>query len=71
MGFYITEQLPGNSLENSSNPYTPYRGLQLSGRRFYNPELGRWVNRDPIGERGGLGLYAFVLNDPPNLVDKI
>ena len=28
-----------------------------------------WPNRDPIGERGGLNLYAFVDNTPINQVD--
>jgi len=31
--------------------------------RFYNPTLGRWINRDPIGEAGGINLYGFVGND--------
>lgn len=31
---------------------------------FYNPQTGGWLNRDPIGERGGLNLYGFVLNAP-------
>ncbi|NJO93555.1 MAG: RHS repeat-associated core domain-containing protein [Hydrococcus sp. RM1_1_31] len=27
-------------------------GLYYYGYRFYNPETGRWINRDPIEERG-------------------
>ncbi len=38
-------------------------GLYYYGYRFYHPELGRWVNRDPISERGGLCLYAFTQNN--------
>src|SRR5262249_23192933 len=30
---------------------------------------GRWINRDPIGERGGLNLYTYVLSDPLNASD--
>jgi RHS repeat-associated protein len=41
------------------------------GQRFYTPTLGRWVNRDPIGEVGGLGLYGFVGNDCPNRWDLL
>ncbi len=41
--------------------YTPTINTVLSyyGLRYYNPELGRWVNRDPIRERGGLNVYGF------------
>ena len=29
-------------------------GLYYYGYRFYSPELGRWINRDPIEEEGWL-----------------
>ena len=41
------------------------------GYRFYVPELGRWINRDPIGERGGINLYAFVENGPIERADRV
>jgi len=33
--------------------------------------LGRWISRDPIAEKGGLNLYAYVLNNPPRFVDPL
>ena len=33
-------------------------------RRFYRPDLGRWLNRDPIEEGGGENLYVFCANNP-------
>lgn len=36
---------------------------------FYDPTPGRWINRDPIGEKGGQNVYAFVDNSPQNWVD--
>jgi hypothetical protein len=33
---------------------------------FYNPQVGRWLSRDPIEERGGLNPYHFVGNCPVN-----
>jgi hypothetical protein len=36
---------------------------------FYNPQLGRWANRDPIGEKGGFNFYAFVNNTSVNRFD--
>ncbi len=46
-------------------------GLLYYGYRYYVPETGRWISRDPIGEYGGLNLYAFVLNDGVNWVDLL
>jgi hypothetical protein len=37
--------------------------------RWYSPTLGRWVNHDPIGERGGWHLYGYIGNSPQDLVD--
>ncbi len=42
-----------------------------SVQAMYNPEQGRWLNRDPIGERGGLSLYGFVGNNGIGLVDAL
>jgi len=39
------------------------------GFRFYSPQLGRWLGRDPSGEEGGLNLNAFVLNHAINSID--
>ena len=38
--------------------------------RWYSPQLDRWVNRDPIGERGGINLYGYVQANPINLFDS-
>lgn len=42
-----------------------------TGLRFYNPDSGRWLNRDPIGERGGLNLYAYVDNRTITQIDRL
>ena len=42
-------------------------GLPLAPYRAYDPELGRWLSRDPIGEKGGLNLYEYVRNNPTEL----
>jgi hypothetical protein len=38
---------------------------------FYDPGAGRWLSKDPIGERGGLNLYSFIVNSAVNHVDVL
>jgi RHS repeat-associated protein len=49
--------------------YHTVSGLYLTLHRAYDADTGRWLNRDPMGEWDGSNLYAFVHNDPMNLVD--
>ena len=44
-------------------------GLVGYQRRFYRPDYGRWLNRDPIEEEGGENLYAFCGNNALWLYD--
>jgi RHS repeat-associated protein len=44
-------------------------GLNLTWYRAYDPNLARWISRDPIGEDGGLNVYDFVQNNPVNYLD--
>jgi uncharacterized protein RhaS with RHS repeats len=37
---------------------------------YYDPGVQRWINRDPVEERGGLNLYAFVVNNPIGRADS-
>lgn len=46
-------------------------GLNLTLYRAYNPALGRWLSRDPVGEAGAVNLYGYVGNDPINLTDPL
>jgi len=46
-------------------------GLVYYGYRYYSTTLGRFINRDPIAESGGVNLYGFVGNDPCNWVDYL
>jgi RHS repeat-associated protein len=49
--------------------HLPETGLYLTHYRLYDPDTKRWLNRDPIGEEGGINLYAYVEGNPINLVD--
>lgn len=58
-----------NTMQFSSMPQL--HGLSLYAFRAYDPNLQRWPNQDPIGERGGINLHRFVHNNPINLVDPL
>ncbi len=55
----------------STKCYNTLTGLYYYGFRYYSPRFARWINRDPIGERGGINLYAMVGNDAVNKWDKL
>jgi RHS repeat-associated protein len=44
-------------------------GLYYYRARHYSPAWGRFLQVDPIGYSGGAHLYAYVGNDPLNLID--
>jgi len=46
-------------------------GLVYYGYRYYSPATGKWPNRDPIGEAGGINLYGFVGNNPIGRFDVL
>ena len=50
--------------------HDPNSGLYYYGYRWYDPNLQRWLNRDPLGEGGGINLYGFVRNDPVDFIDR-
>jgi RHS repeat-associated protein len=58
-----------NNYRFSSKEWNNNAGYYYYGRRFYDPNLQRWVNRDPLGEAGGINLYGPVANNPVNAID--
>ena len=55
----------------SSKEYHPNSGMYYYGYRFYDPNLQRWVNRDPINETSSINLFHFCYNDPISVSDSI
>ncbi|MCW1926011.1 hypothetical protein OKA05_25860 [Luteolibacter arcticus] len=46
-------------------------GLYYYGYRYYDAVTGKWVNRDPIEEEGGVNLFCFINNNGIDAVDGL
>jgi RHS repeat-associated protein len=66
--------------ETISNPFTyvgrfgvmaESHGLYYMRARYYDPEVGRFINKDPIGYEGGINLYGYVGGNPTHWVDPL
>ncbi len=53
----------------SSKEWHERSGLVYYLCRYYESKLQRWINRDPLGEQGGLNLFGILKNSPVNGVD--
>ncbi len=46
-------------------------GLDYLTHRYYDPQVGRFISRDPIGYSGGLNLYGYCDGNPVSRVDPL
>jgi RHS repeat-associated protein len=60
-----------NVMQFSSMPVHRLSGFVHFHGREYGPDWQGWLQRDPIGEAGGINLYRFVGNNPLGNVDPL
>ena len=70
----LTSQQPpasttGEPYRFTGRRFDPETGLYYYRARYYAPQLGRFLQSDPIGYESDLNLYAYVSNDPLNNSD--
>jgi RHS repeat-associated protein len=68
-GEKIGSSLIGNPWQYSSKRFDPESGFYNFGRRYYDPENGRWITADPAGLGDGPNLYAYLHHHPTYAVD--
>ena len=64
------------TLPSIANPFTytgrewdKETGLYYYRARYYDAKVGRFISKDPIGLAGGINQFAYVYNNPINLID--
>ncbi|MCP5433500.1 MAG: RHS repeat-associated core domain-containing protein [Alphaproteobacteria bacterium] len=64
-----TDPLSGQPIRFTGRWVDPDSGLYWYRARRYSAALGRFISPDPIGYKDQINLYAYVGNDPLNLID--
>lgn len=76
--FFLLKYTFRKNLQGANGNPTTYRGKTLTWtrgrRRYYDPEVGRFLNEDLVSYLepetiGGINLYAYCGNAPVNNID--
>ncbi len=68
----VTGAAADANLFRFSTKYTDAEtGFCYYGYRYYDSVWGRWLNRDPIEEDGGVNVYGHSINNPNNNYDVL
>jgi RHS repeat-associated protein len=59
----------GEPFQYAGRRFDPESGLYYYRARYYSPQLGRFLQTDPVGYKDDLNLYAYVGNDPLDKTD--
>jgi RHS repeat-associated protein len=59
-----------NPIRFQGQYHDPETGLHYNRHRYYDPGVGRFISKDPIGYQGGLNLYQYVPN-PTGWIDPL
>jgi RHS repeat-associated protein len=58
-----------NPFQYTGREFDQETGIYQYRYRYYDQNVGRFINEDPYGVRGGINFYRYAFNSPTNLVD--
>jgi RHS repeat-associated protein len=58
-----------NRIMFTGREYDKETGLYYYRARYYNPQIGRFLQTDPVGYEAGVNWYRYCVNNPLNCVD--
>lgn len=73
----VNEDVDGNAQSVVLNVRFPGQywdaelGLHYNWHRYYDPNIGRYISADPVGQMGGLNEYRYAGNKPLLIVDPL
>ncbi len=70
-GNTISKTQIGNRILFQGREYDWDTGFYYFRARWYDPDTGRWLSKDPIGINGGLNQYVFCGNNPVMFRDPL
>ena len=71
LGGFGVMRTAANSNSQPQTLNTPFATLYLTRHRLYSPTLNRFLSSDPLGQAGGLNLYAYGNCNPLAYIDPL
>jgi RHS repeat-associated protein len=65
----VTTNTPQNCYIFTGRQYDPETQIYYYNRRFYHPQLGRFISRDPANYVDGLNLFQYANSNPLSMLD--
>ncbi len=66
-----TGDIVNNPYRFTGREFDPEIGIYYYRARYYDPGVGRFITKDPIGFEGGVNPYLYTGNNPVNRIDPL
>jgi RHS repeat-associated protein len=61
----------GNAIRAQGQYEDAETGLHYNRHRYYDPQTGRYISKDPVGLAGGVNVYQYANGNPAQWVDPL